>query len=150
MDEDKVIGYVKIEELRDKFEPNYKVYVFTGNPITKLGEFDYDNWDYAYLLERKGIDIDSIEEAKTLPRILDALVRAIKEHYSDEVPFQYVITLRSSLRKSDVEWEIENWLRKEGVRVKVIEVLKLPRVKRRKKIPITESMLNEVLKKKKA
>ena len=126
------------------------MYVLTGNPIAKLGEFNYDDWDYAYLLERKGIDIDSIEEAKILPRILDTLVRAIKEHYPDEVPFQYVITLRSNLRKSDVEWEIENWLRKEGVRLKVIEALKLPRVKRRKKIPITESMLNEVLKKKKA
>jgi hypothetical protein len=147
--EDKVIGHIEIREIRDKYEPNYNVFILIDReiPKNKLGDFDDNEWNYAYLFKEEEIDIYNIEETSILPRPLDALMKAIKKLYPDEVAFSYVIKLWSKLKKLDVEWEVEHWLQDEGYRVKGIEVVKLPKVKKKKRIPITKSMFEKMLKK---
>jgi hypothetical protein len=148
-DKDKVVGHIEIRELRDKYEPNYNVFILTDKeiPEDKLGEFNPYDWEYALYFDEREIIVYSIEKARTLPKSLNTLVTAVRELYPDEIVFSYVIKLWSSLNKQDVECDINEWLEDEGYRIKGIEVIRLSKVKKRKRISITESMFEKMLKK---
>lgn len=147
MSEDEIIGHIEIQELRRKFQDNYIVYVLIDKPIQHLGEFDENEWNYAYLLDIDEFEIRKIEEAKSLPRELNTLLKAIEEVTGDKL-YAYKITLWSKLTRREVQNKMEDWLKEElETRKIIIDVIKLPKVIKRKRIPITKSIFEKILRK---
>jgi len=144
----KVIGHIDIQEMRSEYEPNYRVYVLLPSELKNLGEFDEDQWDYAYTLKNSDIDIIEIKKATRLPRELEAFQKALSK-VLNETWHSYEIFLLSKENKESVEWEISDWLRDEGYQKAIVHPVKLSRVKSRKRILITEEMFEKALQKQK-
>ena len=131
---EKIGGYIHIKTLRGEFEPNWRVYILLKGQALRVGEFDADDWDYAYDLER--IDIDRVDIPKgKLPRLTIACMKVAPEW--DKV---YTLDVLTTLSKDDLEDEIERWLRKEGFKA-LVEAVKLPKVIKETVTPIPESVL---------
>lgn len=143
---EKKIGEVRIKILRSQYEPNWKVYFILPTQFKNLGEFDVDQWDYAYTLKASDIDITEIQEAKKLPPKLERVKVACMK-VLNETWFGYEMLLLSKQTKNDVEWELEHWLKEEGYQKVIVVPVKLSKVKSVERIPITEAMLQKVLEK---
>jgi len=147
------VGYVEIQTLRSKYEANFNVYVLTDKPILHLGEFElFDSqgkyqWNYADF-DTSELEIYSINETEHLPQSLDRLVRACQQVSPQDKWFQYALLIWSTETKDDLEHEIDEWLSKElGTHKVIVEAVKLPKVKSRKRIPIPKRVWNKVLEK---
>lgn len=148
MSEDKV-GHVEIQYLRGEFEDNYIVYVLTNKPIQHTGKFYEDDWDYAYsFLKSEDIEIRTIHTTRKLPKDLDVLIKAIHKVSPEDKFYAYKFILWSRLSKSDIKEIIEQWLKEELKTHRIfVDVIKLSKVTKRKRIPITKSMFEKMLKK---
>lgn len=145
-----VVATVKIQTLRDKYDPNYKIIlaVFSKKPLPWLGEFEAyaaDRWNYAYLLEDKGVNIHEIQETHDLPKDADIFLRAVRKVDAKDIFHTYVATVKSSLSAGLLERVIVDWLNEEGYWKVLAWAYKLPKVKSEKRLKITRERFEKVL-----
>jgi len=136
-----IAGWVEIRQELPRHAPNFRVYALTKQEL-KVGEFDPDDWDYAYKLNDAGIEVDSIVEWKKgkIPRIIKVIAEVCPEWGR-----LYAIYLRAEGDEEEVEDAIRWWLQDEGHRV-ITAISRLPRVRTRR-IPIPMEAFAEILKK---
>jgi len=141
----KVIGRIDVieERLRDRYDPNYHVYIFVENKELPVGDFNGENWIYSLPSD---IEISEIKKPMTLP---PPEIRRWKKAFElvDLGKWAlFLLTVYSKLDKHETECEIDSWLNEEGYHASVF-VYNAPKVMYRKitsTIPLTEDMLNKI------
>lgn len=149
---DDVIATVKIQTLRDKYDPNYRVIVVSQRKLEHLGDFDEMDWNYAYHLSKEDIDVYTIQKTTALPPDCERFVKALETVDGKGTWHVYELILKSDAPKSKVEHEIQDWFDEEydTHTATLVWVYKLPKVKSTKRIPITWAQFQKTLQKKKS
>jgi hypothetical protein len=143
------VGYIKITKTRNKYDPNYRAVILVfDKPITKLGEFDVAQWNYAYKLEDDhGIQIETIQETKRLSGSPSIFLRAIHKVEPKRKLFTYDMTfyLKSEISRAELEHTLVHWFSDEDAKT-LVWTSRIPRTST-KRIPITEEMFNGIIQK---
>jgi len=135
-----VAGWVKIKEELPRHAPNFRVYALVKQEL-KVGEFDPDDWDYAYKLNDFGVEVDSIKEWRgKVPKIIEVIQEVCPE-------WNRLFAIEVCTEETDeekVEYAIRWWLEDEGY-MAITAISRLPRVRTRR-IPIPMEAFAEILK----
>jgi len=136
-----IAGWVEVKQELPRHAPNFRVYALAKQEL-KVGEFDPDDWDYAYKLDDFGVEVDSIMEWRgKAPRIIEVI-----REVSPEWNRLYAVDVHTEeTNEEEVEYAIQNWLQDEGYKV-ITAISRLPRVRTRR-IPIPMEAFAEILKK---
>ena len=133
------------ERLKDKYDPNYYVYVFVENNELPIGKFDDEKWKYSYILNENNVNITDISKVAEVPKHLGRWDRAFKSVCYPDVWNPFLLVVYSKLKKDELEREIREWLLKENYRTTVFVQIS-PKVLERKiigTILLTKDMLNK-------
>jgi len=136
-----IAGWVEIRQELPRHAPNFRVYALAKQEL-KVGEFDPDDWDYAYKLDDFEVEVDSIKEWRgKAPRIIEV----IREVCPEWNRLYAIDVCTKEMDEEKVEYAIRGWLEDEGYEV-IAKIVRLPRVRVRR-IPIPMEAFKGILKK---
>jgi hypothetical protein len=149
---EKIVGSINVveTELRGKYYPNFHCYVIIKDEKLPTGEFNDEQWHYAYTLEKVQItEIIEVTDFKQLPQTIRRFYQAMLKVWHNEKWTPYLFELYSKVSTEETEYLINQWLLTEKDNRKVIVWVKVaPKILSKKtvlSIPITERMLNKAL-----